>query len=454
MTAGRFPADWPEIEAARRAALAATMALVARHHPRYRRAMAEAGLAAGDIAGVDDLARLPPTTKAALMADPDAFRLAIPVDEDVPEEARTVWDVMYTTGSTSGRPTPFVNTTLDFWDILLLQRRMLAIRGVREDDRIANLFPLTRHPHGAFIRVMHAAAAAHIPVVAALPGNPSPHFPADIGQALDRVIDTLARARPTILWGVPSYLRRLLARAAERGVVLPEVRWLFVTGEGLSEAGRGELDARLAAVGAGPARVSISYGMTEIQGGLVECAPGTGYHNPLPEAFAIDIVDPATFAPLPDGAPGLVCLSHLRRRGTVLLRYLIGDTSVRTREPCPVCGRVTERLVAQPVRADDLVKIKGMLVNPALAVAAVEGSPAVRDFRFEVACSEAGPLAMDVLRLLVAFEPGATAEAAAELARRVKEAIGVTPEVASVLPGGLAGEQSGAWKAKRFIDRR
>lgn len=454
MTAERFPADWSEIDAARREALAATMKLVVRHHPRYRRVMAEAGLAAGDVATADDLARLPPTTKAALMDDPDSFRLAIPEGESVPEEARTVWDVMYTTGSTSGRPTPFVNTTLDFWDILLLQRRMLAIRGVRLDDRIANLFPLTRHPHGAFIRVMHAAAAAHIPVVAALPGNPSPLFPDGLGQELDGVIDTLARTRPTILWGVPSYLRRVLARAAERRIALPEVRWLFVTGEGLSEEGRAELDARLAAIGAASARVSISYGMTEIQGGLVECTPATGYHNPLPEGFAIDIVDPETFAPLPDGTPGLVCLSHLRRRGTVLLRYLVGDTSVRTRERCPACGRVTERLIAQPVRADELVKIKGTLVNPARAVAAVEGSPAVRDFRFEVARSEAGPLAMDVLRLLVAFEPGAPADAAADLVRRVKEAIGVTPELASVPPDRLAAEQAGAWKAKRFIDRR
>lgn len=106
MTAERFPADWSEIDAARREALAATMKLVVRHHPRYRRVMAEAGLAAGDVATADDLARLPPTTKAALMDDPDSFRLAIPEGESVPEEARTVWDVMYTTGSTSGRPTP------------------------------------------------------------------------------------------------------------------------------------------------------------------------------------------------------------------------------------------------------------------------------------------------------------------------------------------------------------
>ncbi|MBL8837259.1 MAG: AMP-binding protein [Alphaproteobacteria bacterium] len=453
MAAPAFPPDWSSIEAARSAALAVTMDRIARAHPRYRQMLKEHGIAPADIRTTADLARIPVTSKAALLADPAAFQLDPAAMPEAPDEARTVWDTMYTTGSTSGTPTPFVSTTADFYDILILQRRMLEIRGVGPDDRIASLFPLTRHPHGAFIRPLHAAASMNIPIVPCLPGNPSPLFA--LGQDLDAVVDTLARTRPTILWGVPSYLRRVLAHAAERAVALPEVRWLFVTGEGLSEEGRRELDARLVAVRAAAARVSISYGMTEIQGGLIECAPGTGYHNPLPEALAFDVVDPLTHAPVADGTAGLITLSHLRRSGTVLLRYVVGDLSVRTRERCPHCGRTTERFIRQPERADDLVKIKGTLVNPARAIAAVEGVSAVRDFLFTVAKAAPGDaLAMDVLRLAVVLEPGADRGVPAAIAQRVKDAVGVTPAVEAMSPDAFAAAVGTGWKAKRFVDAR
>jgi phenylacetate-CoA ligase len=437
-----FPTDWDAITAARDAALRATLDLAATRHALTRRKLAEAGLTRIDLATIADLARLPVTTKAELMERPEDAVLDLEGAE-VPDEQRVVWDTMYTTGSSSGRPTPFVSTTSDFWDILVVQRRMLEIRGVTRDDRIANLFPLTRHPHGAFIRVLHAAAALHIPVVSALPGNPGPGF--TVGQELDEVVATLARTRPTILWGVPSYMRRVVARAGELGVALPDIRLVFVTGEGLSEEGRGDLLARLAAIGAPHARVSISYGMTEIQGGLVECNAGAGLHNPHPEAIAIDVVDPVTHAPLPDGEEGLILLSHMRRRGTLLLRYAVGDFGVRSTARCPHCGRVTERILGTPRRADDLTKIRGMLVNPALALAAVEGVAAVRDFRFTIA--RQGALGMDEFVLTVVAEPGAAPETL--LAQRVKDAIGVTPRVALVAE--IGGE---SWKAKRWIDQR
>ncbi len=442
-----FPPDWPAIDRVREANFAATMDLLCRGHARTRDMLASRGLTRADIRSLKDLSQLPLTTKRECADDPDAFRLRL---DDVPEEMRTVWDVMYTTGSSSGRPTPFVSTTFDFYNILLLQRRMLEIRGVRADDAIANLFPLTPRPHGAFIRVLHAAAAMNIPVVSALPGNPSPYF--TLGNELGAVVDVLARSAPTILWGVPSYIRRVLARAEERHVTLARVRLVFVTGEGISEAGRDELLQRLRALGAPDPAVSVSYGMTEIQGGLVECRAGTGYHNPVPEQFYFEIVDPVTGDPVADGTPGLILLTHLHRRGTVLLRYAIGDITVRQRDRCPGCGRVTDRFVAPPHRADDLVKIKGMLVNPMLAVGAIEGEPEIVDFQLTAEKSDPGSvLSMDVLRLRVAVRPGAGEALCARLAERIKQAVGVTPVVELVAPQAL---DAGGWKAKRFVDLR
>jgi phenylacetate-CoA ligase len=429
-----------EIERVQLENLREMVALCATRHPHYRSLLA--GIA---IERAADLAHLPLTRKADYMAAPERFALDT---SGLDEESRTVWDTMYTTGSTAGRPTPFVSTAFDFFHNLAVQRNMLRLRGVRADDVIANLFPLTRAPHGAWIRALHAAASLSVRVVAAMLGNPSPYF--TTGNALDEVVRIVERSRATILWGVPSYVARVAERAAELGADFGAVRLAFVTGEGLSETARDALVQRFAACGA-TASISISYGATEMQGGMVECVPGAGYHNPAPDQFLIEIVDPETHTTLPDGESGLVALTHLKRRGTVLLRYALGDVSVRTRERCPHCGAWTDRLIARPQRADALVKIKGMLVNPEALVSALDESLAGRGYRATVRAVDTGSLASDRLTIEVA---GTVDPTLAERARAAcKNAIGVTPEVAWVAADALV-DPSAAWKSKKFVDAR
>ena len=268
------------------------------------------------------------------MADPASFQLGPEGAAD--DEETVVWDVMYTTGS-SGTPAPFVSTAYDFVNILALNRNMLRLRGVTAGDSILNLFPLTKYPHGAFIRVLHAASSMNIPVVSAMPGRENARRP-ELNNGLDEVVALAARTRPTILWGVPSYIRRLVGRAEEMGVKLPSVRLVFVTGEGFGEEARADMIARLERLGASSPWISVSYGATEMQGGLVECAHGSGYHNPAPDQFLFEAVDPETHEPVADGDEGLILLTHLDRRGTVMLRYALGDVARLARGKCPHCG--------------------------------------------------------------------------------------------------------------------
>jgi phenylacetate-CoA ligase len=420
--------DRAAIDAVQQANFAEMRELLAGRHPYYRSLIK-------NIASLADLPKLPVTHKQDFMREPQSFVLE---SEGLPEEMRVVWDVMHTTGSTTGKPTPFVSTAFDFYRILELHWNMMRLRRVRPDDIIANLFPLTKHPHGAFIRVLHAAAAMNLRVASALPGDPSPYF--TLGNKTDEVVRVVERSRATILWGVPSYVRRVLARGEQLGADFRSVRLAFVTGEGVSEATREELTQAMRRMGELDAWVSISYGSTETQGGLVECAPGSGYHNPAPDQFYLEVVDPESFAPLPDGASGLVLLTHLRRRGTVLVRYALGDISTLTRERCPHCRAWTDRLVATPRRIDKLLKIKGTLVNPAVMVAAAEELLGGREFQFVVT---------DALTLNVA---GAADPAiAGRLAASVKSAVGVTPKVNFVADVAQA---AGAWKVKRVVDAR
>jgi len=276
----------------------------------------------------------------------------------------------------------------------------------------------------------------NLPVVAALPGNPSPHF--TLGNDLDRVVDIVARAHATMLWGVPSFVRRVVARAEEKGADFSAVRLAFVTGEGFAEAARAELTAALRRIGRADAWVSISYGATEMQGGMVECAPGAGYHNPAPDQFYFEVVHPQSYQAVPDGEAGLLLLTHLRRRGTVLLRYALGDISVLSRAQCPHCGSWTDRLTAMPRRADALLKIKGTLVNPDVLVQAVEAAVGGREFQFTVTED----------RFTLKLARGAPIQGVEEA---VKRACGVTPVVEYVAPEALAGT---SWKLKRVVDLR
>jgi len=436
--------------ALREAKLAPTLDRVFAAHPYYRRVFERTRIRRNEIRSLDDLSRLPITTKADYIAQPHDFQLTPDAAAD-PDET-VVWDVMYTTGS-SGTPAPFVSTTYDFLNILALNRSMLRLRGVTATDSILNLFPLTRHPHGAFIRVLHAAAACNIAVVSALPGRAHPRRP-DLYHDSDEVIGIAQRTQPTILWGVPSYIRRLAGRAEEMGARLPSVRLVFVTGEGFGEDARADLIDRLKRLGASAPWISVSYGATEMQGGLVECAHGSGYHNPAPDQFLFEAVDPETKEPVPDGREGLILLTHLDRRGTVMLRYSLGDVAKLTREQCPHCGALTERIVSMPRRADNLVKIKGMLVNPQALVDAIRGEPALLDFQAVIDKENPDdPLSMDRLRLRVVAAVSAPAALDVELAQRVQRAVGVTPVVerASADDPLLAGR---GWKAQPIVDLR
>jgi len=185
--------DRAGIEAVQAGAFAQMMDLAFERHPYCRDLFAARNLAREDFRSLSDLARLPVTTKAAYMHEPERFVLW---SAGLPEEMRTVWDTMYTTGSTSGRPTPFIFTSFDFYNMLELQRNMLRLRGVSERDSIANLFPVTRVPHGAWIRVLHAASSLNIPVVSAMPGNPSPYF--CLGNTLDQVVRVVERHRAAV----------------------------------------------------------------------------------------------------------------------------------------------------------------------------------------------------------------------------------------------------------------
>jgi phenylacetate-CoA ligase len=320
---------------------AATLDRVFAAHPYYRRKFAELGLRRGDVRGLADLAKLPVTTKADYVAAPDAFVLGA---EGAADDAETVvWDIMYTTGS-SGRPTPFVSTAYDFVNILALNRNMLRLRGCCTDRHDPQSLPADALPAWR-VRARHERRRRHEHSRRRRAARPRQRAPAGDRLAARRSGgDRGAFARDHSLGRADLHsqdgraggrARRQIAGGAAR---LCHRRRLWRSGA------QGPRD-RLKRLGAAAPFISVSYGATEMQGGMVECTPGAGNHNPAPDQFLFEAVDPETYAPLPDGEEGLILLTHLDRRGTVMLRYALGDVARLTRVRCPHCGALTERLL-------------------------------------------------------------------------------------------------------------
>ena len=433
-----------DLDAIREQRLRRTLDAVAASHPFYRARFRALGIVPGDIRSLDDLQALPPTPKDDYIRDPEAFRLrADDLPADFPTTERVIWDIAYTTGTTSGKPSPFYNTTHDAYAIWDQARRCNEAEGVRPDDRVANLYPIADFPTGAFLSVARSAMIAGLPVVHGLTGSASSEF--KVRNSLAEAIAKVGALRPTILWGVPSFIRRFLDAAQGEGFA--DVRLVITSGEPVPAALRGEFRERLARLGASTVDVRARYAFTEMQGGLVQCADDAAAQNVAPDLYYLEALDEAGRR-VPDGETGMLAITHLHRRGTVLLRYLVGDLVALSRAPCPHCGRMGERVVTAPRRTGSLVKCRGMLVNTDVVIETVSAMPGIGQFQV-VFMRDDG--AMD--RIVIRIEGDAGAADGGEIAARVRAAVSLRPEVEFVARGTLYDHERSI-KAKRVLDLR
>ena len=93
-------------------------------------------------------------------------------------------------------------------------------------------------------------------------------------QGLDDAVAHVARQRATILWGVASFIRRVLIRAGKLGADFSSVRMAMITGEATSAAMRADMRRRMREIGCGDNLLVNRYGSTEQGSSMVECEEG------------------------------------------------------------------------------------------------------------------------------------------------------------------------------------
>lgn len=425
-------------------ALAKMTELIAKQHPYYMRTFGAQGIDISSIKTIADLEKLPVTEKLTLVNQPEDFRLQ--PDADTYDEYVT-WDIVYTAG-TSTSPTPLYQTSYDFRGILLAQLRMAEIRGMAANSRIMNLYPITAHPHGAWLRANHAAAAMGASITSGMSGRDFGSF--ELTRKTAEIVELTIATNPQVLWGVPSYIREVLSQISSLGGKLPELNMIAVSGEPCTPAMRTSLTELAQALSNQQVVVSDSLGASELQCGLVECVEGAGFHNPAPELFFLEALDESGRR-VPAGEIGSLAITHLDRRGTVLLRYLLGDKVQISYENCEHCGRGGGRIVAHKGREGRFTKIRGNLVNLDELLKVLADEATVLEYQVEIHKQSAtDPLSLDELTVRVVPGDNFTAEV---IIKQVSSAIRITPRVEEVSREQIWGNDS-SLKAKRIIDSR
>jgi phenylacetate-CoA ligase len=203
------------------------------------------------------------------------------------------------------------------------------------------------------------------------------------------------------------------------------------------------------------ARAFDMYGTHESGMLAAECTQQTGMHA-MEDAFILEVANPETGQPMPDGEKGTLYITTLYKYGAPQIRFNVNDISAWHTDACP-CGNTMRRLKRIFGRNDNMVKLRGVNVFPeAVGAAVVEDRRTNGEyFCFVDRVGEAGTDRMDVW-VEVTDAAADREHVRTDLERRMKEVLGVKVQVTPVAKGELDEftMTSQSSKVKRLLDRR
>jgi phenylacetate-CoA ligase len=411
----------------------------------YRRKFDRIGLEPGDIHGIEDLHKIPISTKQDMSEDLAAgppWGSFTAVDDATWRERG--WQIFATSGTT-GQPRVFRYTQFDRQMWSWTNARALWSMGFRP-GRDSALLAFGYGPHVWLWGVHYALNLMGIPIVTA--GG----------------LDSRMRARfvhayqPTILACTPSYALYLGNLMRELGLdpAVSAVRYLFCAGEpGFSvPATRQKLEELW------QAELHEFYGCTEAapSAGGYTCAAAASDKSVasthlMEDTHIWETVDSATLVPVAEGVRGLSVVTNLCSEASPQLRFLVGDFTTLNHDPC-TCGRNHVRAMGGFVgRADDMLNIRGVTLFPSAIEDAVRRVATVgEEFQMVISCDAHG---MDVLTIVVEPRADVSQDAYASVAKEIETEIVTRCELRPVVdlrPYGTLPKTE--FKAKRVSDLR
>lgn len=304
--------------------------------PFYRKKFDEIGLKPEDIKGIEDIGKLPFTTKEDLRDNYPFGMLAVP-----PEKIARVQGTSGTTGKLT--LASYTQYDVEVWGECVA--RGLVMAGLSSEDRIHVCYGYGLFTGGLGLDFgAQALGAMAIPMSA---GN------------TQRQLMCMEDFGATAFGCTPSYAMYLAEAAKEAGVVDKlKIKAAICGAEPWTEEMRHQIEDTL------NINVFDIYGLCEITGPgvAVECIHHQGMHV-YDDHFYPEVLDPATHEPVPDGTIGELVFTTLSKEGMPLMRYRTKDLTSITHEKC-ACGRTLPRISKFVGRTDDMKVIRGVNVFP------------------------------------------------------------------------------------------
>ena len=331
------------------------LAYCARSSSFYRRRFQQCGISPETLS-LADLPSLPLTSKAEFAEHNDEF-LAVP--------RAAVVDIVLSSGTT-GSPTPVMYTEGDLERLAHNEALSFQACGVTPDDVALLTCTLDR----CFVAgLAYFLGLRRLGAACVRNGH----------NTLESHAEVIKRTGPTVIVGVPSFLRRLGLYLRESGVS-PEksgVRRLVCIGEPLRDQSLAFLKVGSDLEEIWHARAFSTYASSECVTTFCECTAQQGGHL-HPELAAIEIVDAAGQL-LPPGSVGEVVLTPFGIQGMPLLRFRTGDIGFLIARPC-TCGRFTPRLGPIIGRKQQMMKVRGTTLYPQAVLSALDAIPEVSEY--------------------------------------------------------------------------
>ncbi|TCL55682.1 phenylacetate-CoA ligase [Kineothrix alysoides] len=395
--------------------------------PFYRRKMQNIGIEPGDIRGIEDLERLPFTTKADLRENYPFGLFAVPQSEIIR---------IHASSGTTGKATVvgYTRKDLDIWSECVA--RAFTMAGVSKDDIIQ-----VAYGYGLFTGGLGAHNGAE-----KLGATVVPMSTGNTKKLTTMMVDFGA----TAIACTPSYLLHIAETLEENGEIdMIKLKVAICGAEPWTENMRKQIEAKL------NIHAHDIYGLSEIMGPGVAC--DCEYHKGLhvyDDHFLPEVIDPDTLSAVAEDELGELVFTTITKEGIPLLRYRTRDLTSISYETCE-CGRTLPRISRFKGRSDDMLIIRGVNVFPSQVEAALlemgETSP-----HYMMIVDRANNL--DTLEVQVEVNERFFSDEIKELEKLTKriehslqQALGIAAKVKLVEPKSI---ERSMGKAVRVIDKR
>ena len=396
--------------------------------PFYREAFQKAGLTPEDIKTLDDLKKIPFTTKKDLRDNYPFGMFAVPQEQIVRVHASS---------GTTGKPTVvgYTRKDIDTWSELMARALMSAGATNKSMIQVSYGYGLFTGGLGAHYGAERLGAST---------------IPTSSGNT-QKQITIMKDFGTELLCCTPSYALFLAETMEGMGIDPKELplKYALLGAEPWTDAMRIEIERRLGI------RATEVYGLSEIMGPGVGygCEEQVGIHI-NEDHFIIEIIDPETLEPVAPGEKGELVITTITKEGIPLLRYRTRDITSIIPEPCS-CGRTSVRINKLTGRSDDMLIIRGVNVFPSQIEDVLMKHGGLEPY-YMLVVDRVGT--RDILEIQIELSPELMTDEVSHiekivetLSKEIQSVIGIQAKIKLVEPKSLPRVEG---KAKHVIDNR